>query len=167
MAYTQKPGSPAKQKTGHGIPSALLQVKNPKTSQLTKKPNLSKSIIAKIEEVSKENKNRVTTERQAVSDSTSVADKLKGTKFQKALAGSNAANVTREKAGFGDMKVSHSRVGSGAGWPIAGTENFSRNQRVETEMPTAIFNPKTSEYTNDPKQSGRRQSKGSGNYIAR
>lgn len=167
MAYTQSPGRSPLLKTGNGVPSALLQVKNPKTSQLTKKLNLSKSIMDKIEEVSKENKNRVTTERQAVSDSTSVADKLKGTKFQKALAGSNAANATRDKAGFGDMKVSHSKVGSGVGWPIAGTENFSRNQRVETEMPTAVFNPKTSEYTNNPKESGRRQSKGSGNYIAR
>ena len=29
MAYNQKPGGPIKQKTGHGIPSALLQEDKP------------------------------------------------------------------------------------------------------------------------------------------
>lgn len=35
MAYTQKPGSPAKQKTGHGIPSVFLQtMEDPKVKKM-------------------------------------------------------------------------------------------------------------------------------------
>ena len=169
MAYTQNPGRSPLLKTGNGIPSALLQ-KNKNTGQSISrfdKINLSEQAKGKINEIGEKNKLRLATEGQARIDSTSAANSRLGTDFEKALAGSAAANKTRTKAGFGDMGVSHSKVSSGAGWPLANTENFYRNNKVELEFPKLSLNPSTGQYNSNPKDTGRTSPKGGGNYVSR
>jgi hypothetical protein len=162
MAYKQNPGRGNSKKTGHGIPqvfdqSPMHQEKKPnaKTSEFRRfgNTNISKELENKINEVSAENKIRVGAEKQARIDSTFASKSRGGTDYQNAMAGNKAANETRTKAGFGDMNVNKGR-------DTEGNITYSRNNKVEKNMPRAIKNQKTGQYGFDPKENLFEKAKG-------
>ena len=138
MAYTQKPGSPAKKKTGQGIPSVLLQKKNISSGEMTKEEGLNN-----LYATSEINKKRIGIEALAKKDSIAAAGSRKlsgGNKLQQGLQGNLAANKTRAAGGAGDMRVMRGTEFTGdSGYGDTPTSegrktSYTRNKPVEKEF---------------------------------
>jgi hypothetical protein len=174
MAYTQNPGRGNHSKTGHGLPMAFqmspmhqkqkqknkivtidpnnFMGDNKKTSEFNryKYINVSKELGNKIDEVTQRNKFRNIVENQAKNDSIVAHKSTKGTEFEKGKAGNTAANITRDLGGSPETKVSQGRNSEGY-------VTYARNKAVELNMPEAVMNKKTGEYTYDKNKSLKKQ----------
>ncbi len=114
MAYVQKPGRGSNAKTGNGIPSALLQVKTKVDAQVDQmiadKKNeavrkAAEAARAKLESSKRKSDSnaymakKYATEKQAVSDSTTVDNKMRKAGYGElsAYMGNKKANETRQQ----------------------------------------------------------------------
>jgi hypothetical protein len=132
MAFNQTPGRQSFSKTGHGIPSPLMQ-KNKLTGAQTKA----------IEDLSDNNKMRVALEASSKTDSVSAYDmnKMQGhTSKYSAKMGNKAANETRTKGGAPDMNVYKNTTNPGSKNmdTSAGGDTYFRKGPVEKEYPRVI-----------------------------
>jgi hypothetical protein len=114
MAYVQKPGRGCSAKTGNGIPSALLQVKTKVDAQVDemiadlKNERIRKSAEAartKLESSQRKSEanaymaKKIATEKQAVSDSATVDNKMRKAGFGELASymGNKKANEVRQQ----------------------------------------------------------------------
>jgi hypothetical protein len=121
MAYLQKPGRGNNAKTGNGIPSALLQVKTKVDAQVDemiadkKSEGVRKSAEAaraKLESSQRKSEanaymaKKFATEKQAVSDSTAVDNKMRKAGYGElsAYMGNKKANETRQQQSASEYK---------------------------------------------------------------
>lgn len=144
MAYKQNPGRGNQKKTGNGLPAVFDH---------SPMQQISKELKDKVESVGKENQLRLGVEGVAKNDSIVAYKGRKGTEYQKVMAGNAAANATRTAAGMSDMNVYKGR-------DTNKNITFSRDKKVEREMPTPVKNPKTGQYGFNPKENLSRSSEG-------
>jgi hypothetical protein len=121
MAYVQKPGRGSSAKTGNGIPSALLQVKTKVDAQVDEMiADKKNERVRKIAEGAREKlesskrksdsdaymARRYATEKQAVSDSATVDNKMRKAGYGElsAYMGNKKANETRQQQSASEYK---------------------------------------------------------------
>lgn len=129
MAFNQKPGRQSFSKTGHGIPSPLMQTNKMEGSQ-----------IKSVEDWSDKNKNRIALEATSKTDSVSAYNKniMEGhTKKFAAKMGNKAANDTRTKGGAPDMNVYKNSSNPGSPYSDSSSmgDTYFRKGSVETNPP--------------------------------
>jgi len=121
MAYVQKPGRGSSAKTGNGIPSALLQVKtkvdaqvdqmiaDKKNEAVRKTAEAARTKLESSQRKSEANAymaKKFATEKQAVSDSTAVDNKMRKAGYGElsAYMGNKKANETRQQQSASEYK---------------------------------------------------------------
>lgn len=145
--FKMKPGRGNNPKTGYGIPTPLMQQKNPKTKEGY--ANISGKSATKMNSEIEENKGRILIEAQAKSDSISAAGARKlsgGNKFQQGMAGNKAANATRKAGGAHDMTVLRGKSGGSGSFLSEGNVTYTRDKPVEKDFSRLRQNKKTGEY---------------------
>jgi hypothetical protein len=129
MAFNQKPGRQSFPKTGHGIPSPLMQTNRMSGAQ-----------INSINDWSDSNKNRLALDASAKNDSVTAYNKniMEGhTKAYAGKMGNKAANETRTKGGAPDMNVYKNTTNPGSKHmdTSAGGDTYFRKGPVEKDAP--------------------------------
>jgi hypothetical protein len=125
---------------------------NKKTTEFNKYKltNVSKELGDKIDETTQKNKFRNIVERQSQNDSITAYNATKGSAYSKGSAGNKAANETRDAGGSPETKVYK-------GHNSEGYTTYSRDRAVELNMPEAVMNKKTGQYTYDKKKTLKRK----------
>lgn len=146
-SFKMKPGRCNNPKTGYGIPTPIMQEKNPKTKEGY--ANISGKSATKMNSEIEENKSRILVESQAKSDSISgaaVRGLSGGNKFQQGMAGNKSANKTRVAGGAPDMTVFRGKSTNSGGFLSGGDVTYTRNKPVEKDFTKMKQNKKTGEY---------------------